>query len=305
MNFWNNKTVLVAGGAGFVGRHLTRSLLAGGAKVDVIDDFSTGQETFPDQIAVHRHDIAKGGPFPKADVIFNLASPASPVHYQRDPLQTWKTNVLGTLHLLEHAQSCGATLMHASTSETYGDPLSHPQVETDWGNVNPIGPRACYDESKRAAETLLMDAARMTDADVRIARIFNTYGPGMDLGDGRAVPNFIAQARAGQPITIHGDGTQTRSFCYISDTVDGLLRLASIPDAKGEVVNIGNPAEMTVADLANHIKVAVGGNSPLVFHPRLIDDPTRRCPNIDKAKRILGWEPKVSLKDGISKTLAV
>ncbi|WP_341367714.1 NAD-dependent epimerase/dehydratase family protein [Yoonia sp. BS5-3] len=303
MEFFDGKTALVAGGAGFIGQHLCRALLNAGARVHVVDNFSTGTGHVPDGVTVDRQDVSIIRDFRAADVIFNLASPASPIHYQADPIQTWKTNVLGAMHLLEHAMACKATLVQASTSEVYGDPLAHPQVETDWGNVNPIGPRACYDESKRAAESLLMDAVRTQNADIRIARIFNTYGPGMEIEDGRAVPNFMAQAKAGQVMTVHGDGTQTRSFCYVDDTVQGLMRLGAIDAARGEVFNIGNPNEISVAELADQINQACGNKSRVEFTQRPIDDPTRRCPNIAKAKQLLGWEPTIGLADGLGRTL--
>jgi UDP-glucuronate decarboxylase len=296
--------VLIAGGAGFIGRHLVKELLCAGAKVHVVDDFSTGQEgplKSLDQanLTVQHCDISRPISLPQANVIFNLASPASPIHYQRDPIQTWKTNILGTLQLFEHAQACNATFVQASTSEVYGDPLSHPQKETDWGHVNPVGPRACYDESKRAAETLLMDTARISDADIRIARIFNTYGPGMTTSDGRAIPNFVAQAKAGNALTVHGDGTQTRSFCHVSDTVDALLRLGSMPTARGEIFNIGNPVENTILDIAQHVIAIFGGGNDIIFGNRPVDDPQRRRPDIKKAETLLRWTPKVALKEGL------
>lgn len=308
MTFWQDKSVLVAGGAGFIGHHLVDALLRENAVVHVVDDYSTGDAARLDALAPSgtnqltrmKHDITTPAMLPQADVIYNLASPASPVHYQSDPIQTWKTNVLGTLQLLEHALTCGASFVQASTSEVYGDPLSHPQKETDWGNVNPIGPRACYDESKRAAEALLMDAVRVSGADIRIARIFNTYGPGMNPEDGRAIPNFIAQARTGKPLTIHGDGKQTRSFCYVGDTVAGLVRLGMTEAARGEVFNIGNPAENTIIEIAHLVNHVFGDRSQIAFHPRPVDDPSRRCPDIGKARRILGWEPQVTLQDGLA-----
>ena len=305
MIFWRNKDVLVTGGAGFVGAHLVEVLLSNGAKVTVVDNLSTGsREALRNCVPLIEADIALPCALPHSDVIFNLASPASPVHYQSDPIQTWRSNVLGTANILAHAQNCGARLVQASTSEVYGDPLSHPQQETDWGNVNPIGPRACYDESKRASETLLMDAHRHAGANIAIARIFNTYGPGMDTADGRALPNFIAQAQSQDPLTIHGDGTQTRSFCYVSDTVSGLMLLGSVHEANGEVINIGNPHEVTIRHIAERVNAAFGNQSHIIFEPRPIDDPTRRCPNISKANRILNWSPKVSLDDGLSRMFA-
>lgn len=309
MTFWQEKTVIVAGGAGFVGQHLVQALLNAQARVHVIDNYSTGrtlavQAQHPQQLTTQQHDICTPATIPHADVIYNLASPASPLHYQRDPIQTWKTNILGTLQLVQHAQTCNATFVQASTSEVYGDPISHPQKESDWGHVNPVGPRACYDESKRAAESLLMDTARTSDADIRIARIFNTYGPGMATSDGRAIPNFVAQAKAGKSLTIHGDGNQTRSFCHVSDTVDGLLRLGAVSAAKGEIINIGNPAEITVLDIAQQVVALFGNGNDIVFEPRPVDDPQRRCPNIEKAKTLLDWAPKVTLHEGLLTILA-
>ncbi len=305
MTGWQDKTVAIAGGAGFIGQHLVQALLNANARVHVIDNYSTGrrlevQPRRPQQLTTQEHDVCMPAALLKADIIYNLASPASPLHYQSDPIQTWKTNVLGSMHMLDHALSCGATLVQASTSEVYGDPLSHPQKETDWGNVNPIGPRACYDESKRAAEALLMDAVRTKNADIRIARIFNTYGPGMAVSDGRAIPSFAAQARVGAPLTIHGDGTQTRSFCHVSDTVDALLRLGMADAAKGEVVNIGNSAEVTILDIAHQVNALFGDKSDIVFEARPVDDPQRRCPDISKAKQLLGWTPTMTLKDGLA-----
>ncbi|MEJ8562221.1 GDP-mannose 4,6-dehydratase [Yoonia sp. GPGPB17] len=304
MSFWHDKIVIVAGGAGFIGQHLVQALLNAHASVHVIDNHSTGralevQPRTQQQLTQQHHDICTPTMMPKADVVYNLASPASPVHYQGDPIQTWKTNVLGTLKMLEHALDCGATLVQASTSEVYGDPLSHPQKETDWGNVNPIGPRACYDESKRAAEALLMDAVRTASADVRIARIFNTYGPGMTDSDGRAIPNFATQAEQGTPLTIYGDGTQTRSFCHVSDTVEGLMRLGMVDAAKGQVINIGNPTEVTILEIAQQINALFGNKSDIVFEDRPVDDPQRRCPDIGRAESLLDWTPQMKLQDGL------
>lgn len=307
MTTWQGKTVVIAGGAGFIGHHLAGSLLEGGAKVHVVDNLSTGLQQnlgdlttlYGERLTLDIQDVCQSIQLPPCDIIFNLASPASPLHYQADPIATWKSNILGTLHLLENAQRLGATMVQASTSEVYGDPISHPQAETDWGNVNPIGPRACYDESKRAAESLLMDAVRVADADIRIARLFNTYGTGMTPNDGRAIPNFIAQAEAGKQLTIFGDGTQTRSFCHVSDTVEALLRLAIAPAARGEVVNIGNPSEITILTIATKINALWKNTAGISFERAAIDDPTRRRPDIAKAKRILGWTPEVTLEAGL------
>ncbi|MDX8353050.1 NAD-dependent epimerase/dehydratase family protein [Cognatiyoonia sp. IB215182] len=309
MKNWSGKSVLVAGGAGFIGRHLVTTLLEAGATVHVVDNYATGEEAsmkalcarFVSHLTTQTDDISENHVLPPTDVIFNLASPASPRHYQADPIGTWKSNVLGAFHLLDHAQNCGASFVQASTSEVYGDPLHHPQVETDWGNVNPVGPRACYDESKRAAETLLMDAWRTGQSDIRIARIFNTYGTGMTAGDGRAIPNFMSQAKAGQPLTIYGDGSQTRSLCYVSDTVDALMRMGLMDAAKGEVINVGNPVEMTILQIAETVNAHFGSRSKIVFEPRPVDDPTRRCPDIGKAKRLLGWSPIVSFAEGLTR----
>lgn len=312
MTFWTDKTVLVAGGAGFVGAHLVTALMADGARVHVVDNYITST---PDRIdALQRQsnraltitagDVAAMPDLPQADVVFNLASPASPVHYQADPIGTWRTNVMGSYHLMQHAAAFGAIMVQASTSEVYGDPLSHPQRETDWGNVNPVGIRSCYDEGKRAAEAVLMDAHRLGLVDVRIARIFNTYGPGMTPDDGRALPQFIAQARAGDPLTVHGDGKQTRSLCYVSDLVRGLMLLASEPQAAGEVINLGNPHEITVLELAQMIIATLDSPSAISFAARPSDDPQRRCPDISKAQHLLGWSPQVPLSSGLAMVLA-
>ncbi|MEO1639978.1 MAG: NAD-dependent epimerase/dehydratase family protein [Pseudomonadota bacterium] len=311
MTFWLGKSVLVAGGAGFVGHHLVEALLHQQAQVHVVDNLSTGRDNrltrllaqFHNRLSLEVCDVVDVSEFPKAYVVFNLASPASPIHYQADPIATWKTNVIGTMRLIEHAVAQDACFVQASTSEVYGDPLSHPQRETDWGNVNPIGVRACYDEGKRAAEALLMDAVRVHDANVRIARIFNTYGPGMDHADGRAIPNFVAQASLRQPLTLCGDGSQTRSFCYISDTVSGLLKLAEVPEARGEVINIGNPHEVTIKEIADHLNRIMENPAGTVTTPERPDDPVRRCPDIDKARRILGWAPEVALDEGLRSLL--
>lgn len=311
MTFWTGKSVLIAGGAGFLGVHLVEAVTAAGAEVNVVDNFSTSTPLAINalkQISNHRINIIKGDvaedlPLPPADVVFNLASPASPVHYQADAIRTWRTNVFGSYHLMQHAILNRAIFVQASTSEVYGNPLNHPQREEDWGNVNPNGPRSCYDESKRAAESVLMDAQRLGRMDLRIARIFNTYGPGMTPNDGRALPQFIAQARAGLPITLHGDGSQTRSFCYVSDLIRGLMLLAAVPGISGSVINLGNPHEISVRALAELIISSLGSPSQITLTPRPQDDPSRRCPDISKAHTKLGWKPEISLLKGLELVL--
>jgi nucleoside-diphosphate-sugar epimerase len=311
MTFWTGKSVLIAGGAGFLGVHLVEAVTAAGAAVDVVDNFSTST---PDainalklisnrQINVTQGDVAENIPLPAADVVFNLASPASPVHYQADPIKTWRTNVFGSYNLLQHAILNHAIFVQASTSEVYGSPLTHPQREEDWGNVNPNGPRSCYDEGKRAAESVLMDAQRLGLMDLRIARIFNTYGPGMSPDDGRALPQFIAQARAGLPVTLHGDGSQTRSFCYVSDMIRGLMLLAAVPGISGSVINLGNPHEISVRELAELVISCLGSSSQITLAPRPQDDPSRRCPDISQAQHKLGWKPEVALLKGLALVL--
>lgn len=302
------KSVVVAGGAGFIGRHLVKKLLDQGAEVTVLDNLHTGTERGFDAYDKGRFRFVNADVCePKqleCDIVINLACPASPLHYQAQPLQTWRTSVLGTMHLAQAALACGARFVQASTSEVYGDPEVHPQTEDYVGNVSCTGPRACYDEGKRAAETYILDMWREAGLDVRIARIFNTYGPGMALNDGRAVSNFARQALSDTPITIMGDGTQTRSFCYVSDTVRGLLALASTADISGEIVNIGNPDERSIGDIAQTILArCVASTSQISFLPEAIDDPRRRCPDISRARKLLGWQPEVSLEDGLSATL--
>ena len=299
---------LVTGGAGFLGSHLCERLLARGDDVICADNFFTGTK---DNIAhlltdphfeVIRHDIT----FPlyvEVDEIFNLACPASPIHYQHDPVQTTKTSVHGAINMLGLAKRIGAKIFQASTSEVYGDPEVHPQVETYWGRVNPIGPRACYDEGKRCAETLFFDYYRQYGMDIRVARIFNTYGPRMHPNDGRVVSNFIMQALAGKPITIYGDGSQTRSFCYVDDLVEGIIRYASLEERCPGPINLGNPVEFTIKELAEEILGLVGSKSKFNFVALPADDPKQRQPDITLAKEKLGWEPRVQLREGIEKTV--
>jgi len=300
------KKCIVTGGAGFVGSHLTRALLDYGAHVTVVDDLSTSRAEASVQYtggagtaSFIQHDISQPIDL-SGDILFNLACPASPKHYQRDPLQTWKTSVLGALHLGEMAVTNNIIFVQASTSEVYGDPNVHPQSETYWGNVSTQGVRACYDEGKRAAETYLTDLSRMKGLDLRIARIFNTYGAGMAFNDGRAVSNFVLQALSGRPLTIFGDGSQTRSLCYVDDLVDGLIAMAESPAARSEIMNLGNPVEYSVREIADLVLEMTDGCSPLEFCPLPQHDPTRRCPDITKAKSILGWSPKIEVSEGLS-----
>ncbi len=302
------KRILVTGGAGFVGSHLCERLLQLGHEVVCLDNFFTAQRRNVEHLLddhrfeLVRHDVTQPTVI-EVDEIFHLACPASPVHYQRNPVRTINTAVQGTLNMLDMAREVSARILIASTSEIYGDPLEHPQVETYWGHVNPIGPRACYDEGKRCAESLTVSYARQYDVVARIARIFNTYGPRMHEDDGRVVSNFVLQALRGQPITIYGDGSQTRSFCYVSDLIEGFIRLMALQDDPGPV-NLGNPRESTIRELAEIVISLVGSRSTLRLDPLPVDDPTRRCPDISKAKRLLGWEPKVALEEGLTKTIA-
>ncbi len=301
--------VLVAGGGGFLGSHLCERLLQEPhlTKVVCLDNWWTGRKANIQHLrndarfAIIDHDIRE----PLAldvDWIFNLACPASPPHYQADPIGTTLTCVVGTRNLLELARQRGARYVQASTSEIYGDPEQHPQTEAYLGNVNPIGPRACYDEGKRCAESLVSDYRRQHGVDARIARIFNTYGPRMDRQDGRVVSNFILQALAGEPVTVFGDGSQTRSFCYVSDLIDGLLRLMQASEAP-EPINLGNPAEFTVGDLAEIVTAMVGSTSPVVYRPLPTDDPRRRRPDISRATQQLDWQPGIALDEGLERTI--
>ncbi len=308
-NMLSRKRVLVTGGAGFIGSHLCARLLAEGHQVLCVDNYFTGSRDNIAPLLPHprfealRHDVT----FPlfvEVDEIYNLACPASPVHYQFDPVQTTKTSVHGAINALGLARRTRAKILQASTSEVYGDPEIHPQPETYRGNVNPLGPRACYDEGKRCAETLFFDYHRQHALRIKIARIFNTYGPRMHPQDGRVVSNFIVQALSGEAITIYGDGSQTRAFCYVDDLVDGLMRLMASPDSVTGPINLGNPHEMTVLELAEQVIEMVGGKARIERRPLPQDDPTRRCPDITLARDTLGWEPRVPLAQGLEKTVA-
>ena len=303
-----SKRVLVTGGAGFLGSHLCERLLGEGHDVLCVDNFFTGRRSNvahlmgSPRFEVMRHDVT----FPlyvEVDEIYNLACPASPIHYQHDPVQTTKTSVHGAINMLGLAKRLRARILQASTSEVYGDPVVHPQTEDYWGNVNPIGFRSCYDEGKRCAETLFFDYHRQHKLRIKVARIFNTYGPRMHPQDGRVVSNFIMQALAGEPITIYGEGMQTRSFCFVSDLIDGLVRLMNTGDEVTGPVNIGNPVEMTIRQLAERVIALTGSSSELVFEPLPHDDPVQRQPDIGLARRALGWAPSVALDDGLAATI--
>jgi UDP-glucuronate decarboxylase len=300
--------VLVTGGAGFIGSHLCERLLAQGAHVICLDNFFTGRRENVEHLLdfqdfeILRHDVTEPI-FIDVDQIYNLACPASPIHYQYNPVKTVKSNVMGAINMLVLAKRVGARVLQASTSEVYGDPTVHPQPESYWGNVNPIGPRSCYDEGKRVAETLFMDYHREDKADIRIARIFNTYGPRMAEADGRVVSNFIVQALRGRELTIFGEGQQTRSFCYVDDLVEGLLRLMAA-EGRHEPVNLGNPVEFTICQLADEVARTVGREVRLVYQPLPQDDPTQRKPDITRARAWLGWEPGTQLAEGLEKTVA-
>jgi len=305
------RSILVAGGAGFVGSHLCDSLLAAGNRVICVDSFLTGSPcnilplTNHPNFVLIEHDICKeleiGEP---VDQVYNLACPASPPFYQADPMHTMMTSVAGTGNLLRFAERHSATFLQASTSEVYGDPEEHPQREDYWGHVNCTGPRACYDEGKRAAEALCFDSFRAGQVDARVVRIFNTYGPRMQPNDGRIVSNFVVQALRGEPLTIYGNGEQTRSFCYISDLVDGLIRLMNVQPNASLPVNLGNPGEFTVLELAEMILTMIPTRSTVIHKPLPTDDPQRRRPDISRAKQLLRWEPKVPLVEGLAHTIA-
>ena len=300
--------ILITGGAGFVGSHLAERLLDQGHDVIAVDNYFTGSKRNIEHLLTNsrfelmRHDVT----FPlyvEVDAIYNLASPASPVHYQHDPVQTTKTNVMGAINMLGLAKRLRVPILQASTSEVYGDPEVHPQPEDYWGKVNPIGPRACYDEAKRVAETLFFDYHRQHGLDIRVARIFNTYGPRMAADDGRVVSNFIVQALRGEPLTIYGDGSQTRSFCYVDDLVSGIIALMENASNDPGPVNLGNPGEFTMLELASLVLEMTGSTSSIEHRDLPADDPKQRQPNIDKAKKVLGWEPSVPLRDGLKKTI--
>ena len=304
----NRKRVLVTGGAGFLGSHLCERLLNDGCDVLCVDNFYSGTK---DNVAhlignphfeLMRHDVT----FPlyvEVDEIYNLACPASPIHYQWDPVQTTKTSVHGAINMLGLAKRTKAKIFQASTSEVYGDPEVHPQQESYWGRVNPIGIRSCYDEGKRCAETLFFDYHRQHALEIKVVRIFNTYGPRMHPNDGRVVSNFIVQALRGEDITIYGDGSQTRSFCYVDDLIEGFVRLMASPKEVTGPINMGNPGEFTIRELAETVLKMVGGNSKLIMMPLPQDDPKQRQPDITLAKNTLGWEPKIKLEEGLGKTI--
>lgn len=304
----SRKRILVTGGAGFLGSHLIDRLLDQGHEVLCIDNLFTGTKRNIEHLHAHprfefiRHDVT----FPlyvEADEIYNLACPASPIHYQHDPVQTTKTSVHGAINMLGLAKRLKCRILQASTSEVYGDPAIHPQTEEYWGNVNPIGPRSCYDEGKRCAETLFFDYHRQHGLEIKVARIFNTYGPRMHPADGRVVSNFIVQALKGEPITLYGDGNQTRSFCYVDDLVDGLVRLMGSPGAITGPINLGNPSEFTMRELAELVLAETGASSPLVMQPLPQDDPKQRKPDITRAREHLGWKPSISLRQGLKPTV--
>lgn len=303
-----SRTTLIAGGAGFLGSHLCDRMIADGHDVLCVDNFYTGSKDNIRHLLGHkrfellRHDVWLPL-YVEVDRIYNLACPASPVHYQNDPTSTTKTSVLGAINMLGLAKRKRARVLQASTSEVYGDPQVHPQREDYWGHVNPIGPRACYDEGKRCAETLFFDYHRQSAVDIRVVRIFNTYGPRMHPNDGRVVSNFIVQALRGDPITLYGDGQQTRSFCYVDDLIEGMVRMMNQTQEIGPM-NLGNPAEFTIRELAELVLRLTESKSELVFRPLPADDPVRRQPDITKARTALEWEPTVSLHDGLKETIA-
>ena len=303
------RRILVTGGAGFIGSHLCNQLLAHGNEVLCVDNFYTGTRhnvhhlLSNPRFELMRHDIT----FPlyvEVDEIYNLACPASPVHYQFDPVQTTKVSVHGAIHMLGLAKRVKAKILQSSTSEVYGDPIVHPQKEDYWGNVNPIGIRSCYDEGKRCAETLFFDYRRQHGLSIKVARIFNTYGPNMHPADGRVVSNFIMQALRNRDITVYGEGLQTRSFCYVDDLVEGLIRLMNTPDEVTGPINLGNPVEFTIRQLAELVIEMTGSSSKIVNHPLPADDPRQRCPDIGLAKKALDWQPHVQLREGLAKTIA-
>ncbi len=307
-HYSSRKRILVTGGAGFLGSHLCDRLIADGHEILCVDNFFTGDKRNITHLLQHerfellRHDIT----FPlfvEVDEIYNLACPASPIHYQHDPVQTTKTSVHGAINMLGLAKRLKAKILQASTSEVYGDPSVHPQTEDYWGHVNPIGPRSCYDEGKRCAETLFFDYRRQLGLQIKVARIFNTYGPRMHLADGRVVSNFIVQALKGEPITLYGDGKQTRSFCYADDLVDGLVRMMDSDDEVTGPINLGNPREYSMAELAERVIAGTGSKSALTYAPLPQDDPRQRQPDISRARELLGWRPTIELEEGLKRTI--
>jgi UDP-glucuronate decarboxylase len=304
-----HQRILVTGGSGFIGSHLCERLLVGGSEVLCLDNFFTGSRLNIEHLLgqkrfdLVRHDVT----FPiylEIDQIYNLACPASPIHYQRDPVQTTKTSVHGAINMLGLAKRVKAKILQASTSEVYGDPVIHPQTEDYWGHVNPIGPRSCYDEGKRCAETLFFDYWRQHKIQIKVARIFNTYGPRMHPNDGRVVSNFIVQALLNRKITVYGDGSQTRSFCYVDDLVDALVRLMATDDTVSGPINIGNPSEFSILELAKTVIDMIGSRSSIVHQPLPQDDPHQRQPDISAAQKLLSWRPRTPLKDGLTRTIA-
>jgi UDP-glucuronate decarboxylase len=302
-------SILVTGGAGFIGSHLCERLLESGHEVICVDNFYTGSRANVEHLLgnsrfeILRHDV-NVPLYVECGGILNFACPASPVHYQHDPVQTTKTSVLGALNMLGLAKRLKVPIMQASTSEVYGDPTMHPQRESYWGNVNSIGPRSCYDEGKRCAETLFFDYHRQHDLAIKMIRIFNTYGPRMHPADGRVVSNFIVQALSGEPITLYGDGSQTRSFCYVDDLVEGILKMMETPQGVTGPVNLGNPGEFTIRELAELVREIVGSSVEIIHKPLPQDDPRQRQPDITVAKSTLGWEPKVPLREGLKRTIS-
>ena len=303
-----NKRIMVTGGAGFLGSHLCERLLHDGHDVLCLDSFFTGSKSNIAHLLGNpyfelvRHDVSQPI-FLEVDEIYNLACPASPIHYQYNPIKTIKTSVMGAINMLGLGKRVKAKVFQASTSEVYGDPHVHPQKEEYWGNVNPIGPRACYDEGKRSAETLFTSYYEQNGLDIRIARIFNTYGPRMDMNDGRVVSNFIVQALKGEDITVYGKGDQTRSFCYADDLIDGFIRLMNVEGKYPHPVNIGNPNEFTILELADKVIKLTNSKSKIVYNPLPVDDPMQRQPNIERAREVLNWEPKIELEEGLIKTI--
>ena len=304
-----SKRVLVTGGAGFLGSHICERLVEQGCDVLCVDNYFTGKKANIEHLLLRpnfeamRHDVT----FPlyvEVDEIYNLACPASPIHYQHDPVQTTKTSVIGAINMLGLAKRCKAKILQASTSEIYGDPEIHPQIEGYWGNVNPIGPRSCYDEGKRCAETLVFDYRRQHNMAVKLVRIFNTYGPRMYQSDGRVVSNFVVQALRNKPITVYGSGAQTRSFCFVDDLVDGMMRMMNTHHDVTGPINLGNPAEMTVRELAETIIAMTGSTSEIIEHPAVEDDPKKRRPDISKAEEFLDWRPVTPLPEGLDRTIA-